>query len=156
MIPAFLPSECFLVYSGSVNVYHNNLRTRSLLSFLAVVIQIPCGIGLQRILDYKTWTRRKRALIGLAVVGTPLMAAWIWEIVRVRDYNRHDPPKVRLDWSEPDFAPILILFVMTWVSSVLFQNIILYYLAALTNSPRKSAVYAVSEASYIGSRSAVK
>ena len=144
MIPAFIPSECFLVYSGSVNAYHNNLRTRSLLSFMAVVVQVPCGYGLQKILDHKTWPRRKRAFIGLAIVGTPFMAAWIWEIIRVRKYNRLDPPTHPLDWTEPAFAPLFILFVMTWVSSVLFQYIILCYLAALTNSPRKSAVYAVS------------
>lgn len=144
MIPAFLPSECFLIYSGSVNAYHNDLRTRSLLSFLAVVIQVPCGFGLKYILDHKTRGRQKRALIGLAVVSIPLTAAWIWEIVRVRDYNRRDPPKHPLDWTEPRLAPTLILFAMTWVSSVLFQYITLYFLSALTNSPRKAAVYAVS------------
>lgn len=53
MIPAFLPAECFLVYGGSVNAFHNNLRTRSLLSFVAVCLQIPCGYGLQKILDHK-------------------------------------------------------------------------------------------------------
>ncbi len=52
-VPAFLPAECFLVYGGSVNAYHNNLRTRSLLSFIAVVLQIPCGVGLQYILDHE-------------------------------------------------------------------------------------------------------
>ena len=144
MVPAFLPSECFLVYSGSVNAYHNNLRTRCLLSFMAVVIQVPCGYGLQNILDHKTWHRQKRALVGLAVVSTPLMAAWIWEMIRARDFDRHTPPTTPMDWSEPRFAPTFILFVMTWVSSVLFQYIILYFLSAMTNSPRKSAVYAVS------------
>lgn len=144
MIPAFLPSECFLVYSGSVNAYHNNLRTRCLLSFMAVVLQIPCGLGLMKILDNKNWTRRKRAFIGLATVTVPLMGAWIWEIIRVRNYNRHDPPTKPLDWTEPRFAPIFILFVLTWISSVLFQYIILYFLSAMTNSPSKAAIYAVS------------
>ena len=52
-IPAFLPAECFLVYGGSVNAFHNNLRTRCLLSFISVVLQIPAGIGLQMILDHE-------------------------------------------------------------------------------------------------------
>lgn len=51
MVPAFLPAECFLVYAGSVNAFHNSLRARSLLSFMAVVLQIPAGFGLQMILD---------------------------------------------------------------------------------------------------------
>ncbi|KIW38893.1 uncharacterized protein PV06_08718 [Exophiala oligosperma] len=155
MIPAFLPSETFLVYSGSVNAYHNNLRTRCLLSFMAVVIQVPCGYGLQKILDHKTWPRRKRAFVGLAVVGIPLMGAWMWEIIRVRDYNRKSPPTNPLDWNEPRFGPIFVLFVLTWVSSVLFQYITLYFLSALTNSPRKSAVYAGVYRSFLAAGEAI-
>ncbi|KAI1617328.1 hypothetical protein EDD36DRAFT_450976 [Exophiala viscosa] len=142
MIPAFLPSECFLVYSGSVNAYHNDLRTRCLLSFCAVVVQIPCGYGLQKILDHKTWTRRKRAFVGLAAVGIPLMGAWIWEIVRVRNYDRSNPPTDPMDWTDGKFPAIFILFVLTWCSSILMQYIILYYLSCLTNSPVKAANYA--------------
>ncbi|KAJ5761416.1 hypothetical protein N7533_003455 [Penicillium manginii] len=82
MVPAFLPAETFLVYGGSVNAYRNNLRTRCLLSFLAVVIQIPCGILLQYVLDNKKWNRRNRAFLGLGMVGIPLIGAWIWEIIR--------------------------------------------------------------------------
>ncbi len=144
MIPAFLPSECFLVYGGSVNAYRNDLRTRCLLSFCAVVLQIPAGYGLQKILDHKTWTRRKRALIGLAVVGIPLLAAWIWEIVRTRNYNRHEIPAHALDWTDDGFAPIFVLFMLNWVSSILMQYVILYYLSCLTNLPTKAANYAVS------------
>ncbi|ORY69003.1 uncharacterized protein BCR38DRAFT_363860 [Pseudomassariella vexata] len=142
MIPAFLPAECFLVYGGSVNAHHNNLRARSLFSFMSVVLQIPCGYGLQRILDHKAWKRRTRALLGLAIVGTPLMAAWVWEMVRVRDYDRLNPPNTPLDWSDPDFGPIFVLFMLNWISGSLWQYIILYYLGCLTNSPRKSANYA--------------
>jgi len=144
MIPAFLPSECFLVYGGSVNAFHNDLRTRCLLSFCAVVIQIPAGLGLQKILDHKAWTRRRRAFTGLATVGTPLMAAWIWEIVRVRNYDRANPPTQPMDWNDPQFGAIFVLFVLNWVSSILFQYIILYYLGCMTNSPTKAANYAVS------------
>ena len=97
MLPAFLPAECVLVYAGSVNgerplppcppsmlvaiAFHNSLRTRSLLSFIAVVLQIPTGFGLRWILDNQKWNRRKRGLIGLTVVAVPLATAWIWEIV---------------------------------------------------------------------------
>lgn len=144
MVPAFLPSEAFLVYGGSVNAYHNDLRTRCLLSFSAVVIQIPAGFGLQKILDHKIWTRRKRAFLGLTTVGVPLMGAWIWEIIRVRNYDRSNPPSPPMDWTDGRFAAIFILFAMNWVSSILMQCIILYFLSCLTNSPVKAANYAVS------------
>ena len=145
MIPAFLPSETFLVYGGSVNAYGNDLRTRCLLSFCAVCFQIPCGYGLQKILDHTAWSRRKRAFVSLATVSTPLMASWIWEIIRVRNYDRANPPAQPLDWSEPRFGPTFVLFVMRWVSSVLFQYLILYFLSCMSNDPRKTAVYSVSD-----------
>jgi hypothetical protein len=143
MVPAFLPSECFLVYTGSVNAYHNNLRTRTLLSFCAVTLQIPAGYALQKILDHKAWTRRTRAFLGLAAVSVPMLAAWIWEIVRTRHYNRLSPPSP-MDWSDGNFAATFVLFCLNWISSILMQCIILYFLSCMTNSPTKAANYAVS------------
>lgn len=143
LIPAFIPSECFLVYTGSVNAHHNNLRTRSLLAFSAVVLQIPAGYGLQKILDHASWTRRTRAFAALGAVGVPLMGAWIWEIVRVRDYNRYSPPSPPMDWTDKDFPAIFILFNLTWIASILMQVVILYFLSCMTNSPVKAANYAV-------------
>jgi len=155
MIPAFLPAECFLVYGGSVNAFHNNLRTRCLLSFIAVVLQIPCGIGLQMVLDHKVWLRRTRAFLGLAIVGIPLMAAWIWEIVRVRNYDRADPPKEGLDWSDSGFVAIFFLFMLNWVASSLWQYLILYFLGCFTNSPRKAANYAGVFRGFLGAGEAI-
>jgi hypothetical protein len=66
----------------SLAAFNNNLRTRSLLSFIAVVIQIPAGWALQFILDYPGWGRRKRGLVGLTGVCIPLVIAWVWEMVR--------------------------------------------------------------------------
>jgi len=144
MLPAFLPAECFLVYGGSVNAYHNNLRTRCLLSFVSVVLQIPSGYLLQKILDNKAWKRQTRALIGLTIVAVPLMGAWVWEIVRVRGYDRANPPTRPMDWSDSGFVAIFFLYMLNWLASSLWQYIILYFLGCLTNSPRKSANYAVS------------
>ncbi|KAK3673779.1 hypothetical protein LTR78_006332 [Recurvomyces mirabilis] len=117
MIPAFLPAECFLVYSGSVN-------------------------GLQWILDNKRWQRRTRALIGLTVVAVPLVGAWVWEIVRVRGYNRHAPLSNPTDWSDREFGWIFVLFTLNWISSSLWQYVITYFIGALTNSPTTLAHYA--------------
>ncbi|KAL2434948.1 putative membrane protein C6F6.04c [Exophiala dermatitidis] len=155
MVPGFLPAECFLVYGGSVNAYHNNLRTRCLLSFLAVVIQIPAGWALQAILDHKKWKRQTRAFIGLAVVGIPLIGAWVWEIIRVRHYDRSNPPARPMDWTDDGFVAIFFLFIMNWVFSSLWQYIILYFLGTLTNSPRKSANYAGVFRGFLGAGEAI-
>ncbi|PVH97514.1 hypothetical protein DM02DRAFT_674063 [Periconia macrospinosa] len=141
MIPAFFPAEGFLVYSGSVNAYLNSLRVRSLLSFIAVCLQIPAGWALQWILDRPQWGRRKRGLIGLTVVAVPMVAAWIWEMIRVRNYNRHIVVTDPTDWDEPKFGWIFVLFMLTWVFSQLWHNIIYYFIGALTNSPQKLTHY---------------
>ncbi|CAK7209946.1 hypothetical protein SBRCBS47491_000617 [Sporothrix bragantina] len=144
MIPAFLPSECFLVYGGSANAFRNNLRTRTLLSFVAVVLQMPAAYGLRLVLDHAAWKRRTRALVGLGLVGVPLIAAWIWQMVEVRHYNRAAPTPADelVDWTDAGFVSSFFLFTLTWVSSILFQYLILYFLSCMTNSPRTSANYA--------------
>ncbi|EXJ85257.1 hypothetical protein A1O3_05932 [Capronia epimyces CBS 606.96] len=139
MLPAFLPSQSYLVYGGSVNVYLNSLRARSLLSFCAVTLQVFLAWGLRWLLDYQKFSRRTRALAGLTVVGVPLMAAWIWEVIRVRHYDRHRPPTDPTDWDEGRFAPVFILFMLNWCASALFQYVIMYFLGCFTNNPRKAA-----------------
>ncbi|KAJ4372612.1 hypothetical protein N0V86_007974 [Didymella sp. IMI 355093] len=141
MVPAFLPSEGFLVYSGSVNAFKNNLRTRSLLAFVAVVLQIPAGWALQAVLDYPHWGRRKRGLVGLTGVGSGLLVAWVWEMIRVRHYDRNNPPTNPTDWDEPEFGWIFVLFMLTWIFSQLWHNVVYYWIGALTNSPQKLTHY---------------
>jgi len=114
------------------------------------VLQIPAGLGLQLILDNEKWKRKTRAFIGLTVVGIPLTGAWIWEIIRVRNYDRNAPTVTGIDWSDKAFIPIFFLFNLNWVASSLWQYIILYFLGTLTNSPRKAANYAGVYRGFLG------
>ncbi|KAH8664353.1 hypothetical protein BX600DRAFT_550406 [Xylariales sp. PMI_506] len=141
MIPAFLPAGSFLIYLGSVNAFQNNLRARCLLSFISLVVQIPCGHILHLILDCPKWSRRRRALSGLAFVGIPLSIAWICEIVRTRGFNRNTPLVAPLDWTDPAFAPILILFVLNWTASILWQYIVPWFIGALSVPPEQLSHY---------------
>ncbi|KIW90758.1 uncharacterized protein Z519_08541 [Cladophialophora bantiana CBS 173.52] len=139
MIPAFAVSECFLVYGGSANAFRNSLRARSLLGFCSVTLQIICGWALTLLLDNEKLRRKTRAQIGLAITGIPVMAAYIWEMIRTRNYDRNNPPSPPLDWNEPGFGPIFVLFMLNWVSCSLFQYMILYFLGCFTNNPRVAA-----------------
>ncbi|KAF8846541.1 hypothetical protein BDZ45DRAFT_710030 [Acephala macrosclerotiorum] len=141
MIPCFLPAETYLVYLGSVNAFHDNLRTRCLLSFMSVVLQTPFSIILQKIFDHTAWKRKTRALAGLSYVAVPLCAAWIWEMVRVSKYDRHNPP-IPMDWTDDGFAGIFVLFMLNWISSTLWQYVIMYFLGTLTNDLIKGSHYA--------------
>lgn len=45
------------------------------------------------------------------------------------------------DWDEPKFGWIFFLFMLTWVFSQLWHNIVYYWIGALTNSPQKLTHY---------------
>lgn len=154
MVPAFLPAECYLVYGGSTNAFQNNLRSRCLLSFCAVVLQIPGGLGMQWLVDHHRWRRRTRVLAGLAYIGVPLMAAWIWEIVEARDFNRQKPPPPQ-DWSDPGFVATFFRFMLQWVPSVLYHYYILVMLGTLTNDPTTLAHYSGVFRGFLGAGEAI-
>ena len=112
---------------------------------------------MQYVLDYPGWGRRKRGLIGLTGVCIPLVIAWVWEMVcvdtvrstlranvtqiRTRKYDRNNPPTNPTDWDEPEFGWIFFLFMLNWVFSQLWHNIVYYWIGALTNSPQKLTHY---------------
>lgn len=100
-------------------------------------------VGIDKLLG----KRKTRALLGLAGIGIPLIAFWVWEIVRTGNYDRSNPPKRPLDWTDDNFVSIFFLFMGNWVFSSLWQYIILYFLGCFSNSPRKAANYAVSSSS---------
>lgn len=141
LLPAFLPAGSFLIYLGSVNAFQNTLRARSLLSFIALVVQIPFGHILHVILDRPAWSRRKRGLAGLAFVGIPLSVAWVWEIVRTRAFDRSAPPVNPVDWNDPEYGPIMVLFVLNWTASVLWQYLVPWFIGALGLPPEKLGHY---------------
>lgn len=141
LLPAFLPAGSFLIYLGSVNAFQNTLRARSLLSFIALVAQIPFGHVLHVILDRAAWSRRKRGLAGLAFVGIPLSVAWVWEIVRTRSLDRSALPVNPVDWNDPEYGLIMALFVLNWTASGLWQYLVPWFIGALGLPPEKLGYY---------------
>lgn len=141
LLPAFLPAGSFLIYLGSVNAFQNSLRARSLLSFIALVVQIPFGHILHVILDRPAWSRRKRGLAGLAFVGVPLSAAWLWEVIRTRGFDRSAPPARPVDWSDSEYGPIMVLFVLNWTASILWQYLVPWFIGALGLPSEKLSHY---------------
>jgi hypothetical protein len=61
--------------------------------------------------------------------------------IRTRNYDRNNPPTIATDWDEPKFGWIFVLFMLTWVFSQLWHNIVYYWIGALTNSPQKLTHY---------------
>ncbi|KAI1848639.1 hypothetical protein JX266_005498 [Neoarthrinium moseri] len=141
MLPAFLPAGSFLIYLGSVNAFQNSLRARSLLSFVALVVQVPFGHLLHMILDKPDWTKRARSLAGVTFVGLPLCIAWVWEIARTRNIDRTTPPSVPLDWADHEYGASMVLFTLNWTASILWQYIVPWFIGALDIPPGKLSHY---------------
>jgi hypothetical protein len=70
-----------------------------------------------------------------------LVIAWVWEMIRTRNYDRNAPPTLPTDWTEPKFGWVFVLFMLNWVFSQLWHNIVYYWIGALTNSPQKLTHY---------------
>jgi len=75
------------------------------------------------------------------ICSHPAYCRMDWEMVRVRNYGRHNPP-TPMDWTDDGFAGIFVLFMMNWISSTLWQYVIMYFLGTLTNDPIKGSHYA--------------
>lgn len=46
-----------------------------------------------------------------------------------------------MHWTDDGFAAELVLFILNWVSSTLWQYLVLYYLGAMTNDPCTASHY---------------
>jgi hypothetical protein len=86
---------------------------------------------LHLILDYQKWSKRRRALSGLAFVAVPLSAAWLWEIIQTKDLNRSSPQEHPTDWADLEFGPVMVLFVLNWTASILWQYIVPWFIGSL-------------------------
>jgi hypothetical protein len=62
-------------------------------------------------------------------------------MARTRHYNRNNPPSNPTDWDESGFGWTFVLFMLTWVFSQLWHNIVYYWIGAITNSPQKLTHY---------------
>lgn len=155
LLPAFLPAGSFLIYLGSVNAFQNNLRARSLLSFVAIVVQIPFGHLLHLILDNPRWRKRTRSLAGLAFVGVPLSVAWVWEILQTRNVSRHSATQQPMDWTDREFGPAMVLFSLNWTASILWQYLVPWYIGALDIPPGQVGHYMGAQRGFLAAGEAI-
>ncbi|KAF7539178.1 hypothetical protein G7054_g2360 [Neopestalotiopsis clavispora] len=126
------------ITSGYIQVAYSNdqnkgqfIAIQNTLQAGALVVQIPFGHILHLILDNDKWTKPRRALFGLGFVAVPLSAAWLWEIVRTRDFDRAFPPANPTDWTEARYGPAMVLFVLNWTASILWQYIVPWFIGNL-------------------------
>ena len=99
-----------------MNAYAFNLRTRVLNSFLNNLIQIPTTLGLGFLLDNeRIGTRRKRAIIGITVVGTWITGTYIAQTAWLAAWKfDRSIPGPMIDCTDKAYAGAVVIYMSTY------------------------------------------
>ncbi|KAF2464146.1 uncharacterized protein BDR25DRAFT_307336 [Lindgomyces ingoldianus] len=146
MVVLILPmfgSEIAIIVFSTINSLYFNIRTRSLNSVMFVAMQAVGAIGITPLLDSsKIGSRRARGLISTTSMGVLTIATWIGLLVWL-DRNPLDLTAPPLwDWTGGEFAGFLVLTLLLGINMVIYQVVVQWIVAALTNDPETLARYA--------------
>ncbi|KAI3403948.2 hypothetical protein KGF56_003215 [Candida oxycetoniae] len=148
MFPMFFASNWFYTYQFN-NVNHGmfNLRTRSLNSLLYWFAQMIGAIVLGLILDFKRFKRSTRAKIGWSILFLTGLAIWggglKFQLQFTREETESEPPLIEpMDFKDGKYIGPMFLYIFYGVYDAIFQTFVLWTLGALSNNPKKVALYA--------------
>lgn len=149
MFPMFFASNWFYTYQfNDYNHPRFNLRTRSLNSLLYWFAQMIGATILGLVLDLKRYRRSVRARIGFVIVFLLAMAIWGGGLKFQLGYNRWDvdptnPNRIEpMDFSDKLYVGPVFLYIFYGMHDAIFQSFIFWTLGALSNNPKKTALYA--------------
>ncbi|KAI8326714.1 major facilitator superfamily domain-containing protein [Choanephora cucurbitarum] len=147
LIPLFFGSNWFYTYQ--YQVYNGGgfftLRARSLNNLLYWLCQI-IGAGIFGwLLDWsRLGSRRRRAMIGNAVVFVFLASAWIGCIFVQQKFTYQsvkEPGFVQADVYSPEFAGYTVLYAIFGFVDAIYQGFIYWLLGTMTNDTERAARY---------------
>ncbi|KAK6455782.1 major facilitator superfamily domain-containing protein [Scheffersomyces xylosifermentans] len=152
MFPMFFASNWFYTYQfNDFNAGRFNIRTRSLNSILYWFAQMWGALIFGNILDLKYFKRSTRARIGWGIVFIAGMAIWGGGLKFQLTFEREDvsssdpnvPPRLTpIDFKDSNYIGPMFLYMFYGMFDAIFQNLILWTLGALSNNPKKVALYA--------------
>ena len=124
-----------------------NLRTRSLNSLLYWLAQMIGAVLLGLILDLKYYSRPTRAKIGWVVLFVLGLTIWGGGLKFQLEFTRKEvesvPPKIApMDFKEGRYIGPMFLYLFYGGYDSIFQTYVLWTLGALSNNPKKVALYA--------------
>ncbi|KAI5476488.1 putative membrane transporter protein [Pseudohyphozyma bogoriensis] len=128
----------------SLSSYAFNTRSRSVLSFLYAIAQIPGVLCFWPLLDNPNMGRRRRGFYGLGALALLTYGAWLGEIGWMAGKNLDRSiagPGYDYAENKTEFAGFAILFFLFGALYVCYSMVVAWIMAALTNSPRKLARY---------------
>ncbi|KAG0192958.1 hypothetical protein DFQ28_006990 [Apophysomyces sp. BC1034] len=140
LIPAFLASNWFYAYQFHVNAVYFTAPTRALNGLMYWLLQIFGSVGLGFLLDTQRMSRRKRGLVGLAVVFLIMMGVWAggmaFQLTFDNDFK--DP----VYWTNTGFGGPFVLYILYGFTDSLYQSYLYWLMGAMSNDPALLARYA--------------
>lgn len=142
MFPMFFASNWFYTYQfNNFNAGRFNFRTRSLNSLLYWMSQMFGAILMGTILDLKYFKRSMRAKIGWGVAFILGAVIWGGGLKFQLGFTR-ESKLTPIDFKDSNYIGPMFLYMFYGVYDALFQSYILWTLGALSNNPKKTALYA--------------
>lgn len=145
MFPMFFASNWFYTYQfNDVNAAKFNFRTRSLNSLLYWLSQMIGAFFFGLLLDWQRFDRKMRTKIGWSVVLVLTMVIWGGGYDFQKQYTRSsvlEPDFELMDFKEGRYIGPMFLYFFYGVYDAVFQTYIYYVLGAMSNNPKKNAIY---------------
>ncbi|KAH7333477.1 major facilitator superfamily domain-containing protein [Rhexocercosporidium sp. MPI-PUGE-AT-0058] len=140
LAPAFIASQTFMSFMGSLNGFYFDSRTRTLNNVIYWTSALISWGFIAFLCDSKLIGRRRaRALIAAGVVASCLVAVWtavIWFLIS-HPIDRHKKP-LGTDWTNTLKAvPLLVIWVFMGGSWAMFQGYIVWVVGTFSNEPTK-------------------
>ncbi|KAF4977215.1 hypothetical protein FZEAL_6243 [Fusarium zealandicum] len=141
LAPAQIVCEMPLALVSSINSRYFNLRTRSVNNFAYQAIQVFVPGLLICILDSRfIQSRRRRGLIGIAIMGTVAIgtSSGLISWLEINQVDSLTAP-AGADWSDPEWAGLFVCYVLFGSIYSGYQMCTEWTLSATTNDPQALA-----------------
>ncbi|EGV60596.1 MFS general substrate transporter [Yamadazyma tenuis ATCC 10573] len=143
MFPMFFASNWFYTYHfNDVNAARFNIRTRSLNSLLYWLSQMVGAFGFGLVLDWERFNRKTRTKIAWGILMALTLAIWGGGLKFQLQYTRESVMHMELyDYKHRAYIGPMFLYIFYGMYDAIFQNFIYYLLGAISNNPKKTAIY---------------
>ncbi|OJJ45198.1 hypothetical protein ASPZODRAFT_2109441 [Penicilliopsis zonata CBS 506.65] len=144
LVPCLIVADFQLILQPQISAKFFNTRTRSLLTFVAAIVEVIATLGFGLLLDHPAWPRRVRAKVGILLMSLLIFgiysgeAGWLFRVISAAELASEPA----YDWTDPSFAGFFVIFVVFNTLGSVAPVYIAWLLASLTNDPKKSAAYA--------------
>lgn len=123
LIPIFIVGNWGLPYNGNYFATYFSVRARALGSFLYAIAGISGDLLTGMALDYKGWSRSRRATVVWIWLVCLILSLWIWQTTNQVLFDSTTP---KLDWTSPDFGRGFATYIL-WAFSSESLNTYLYW-----------------------------